>query len=271
MSATQEPSSGDAPKYRPINPVLKMAPPSPLLTDLDWLQGFKGFVRRFLAVAHDISTHHRLPSFPLWMGAENLEIAFNRLASHLMRVVEESSDRRRRQPVSTDFALEEKVWQAYQWACALMEKSKLNGADGKAILNDPANFLPEGYLQSWQRVLDLLDHFDFEATRDALQASSQPTVSQPDQPEAVAPTAPPREDDRPAAASGTEAAVDQHLSAENRALAIALKWTKEGKPLRVARIAEEAGCTPSYLHRCKAFKDFLATKSRFPAPRIKRP
>ena len=63
-----------------------------------------------------------------------------------------------------------------------------------------------------------------------------------------------------------EAPASESISAESRALAIALAWVKQGKPLRVAKIATEAGCSASYLHRCKPFKDFLATLQT-PLPR----
>jgi hypothetical protein len=47
-------------------------------------------------------------------------------------------------------------------------------------------------------------------------------------------------------------------SAENRALAVALRHVREGQPPVITRIAKEVGCSASYLHRCKGFKSFLA-------------
>ena len=41
------------------------------------------------------------------------------------------------------------------------------------------------------------------------------------------------------------------------AVEVALCYVKEGKPLVIARIAREAECSASYLHRCKGFKAFL--------------
>jgi len=46
-----------------------------------------------------------------------------------------------------------------------------------------------------------------------------------------------------------EAAAGRGLSAENRAMAIALQWVKEGRPLRIPEIADEVPCSPSYLYR----------------------
>jgi hypothetical protein len=58
------------------------------------------------------------------------------------------------------------------------------------------------------------------------------------------------------------------LSAKNRAMAVALRFAKEGKPLRIRDIADEADCSESYLYRCKALMDFIETaESRGKPPR----
>jgi hypothetical protein len=61
------------------------------------------------------------------------------------------------------------------------------------------------------------------------------------------------------------------LSAENRALAVALRYAQEGKPLVITQIAKEAGCSARYLHRCQKLKAFLAAnrgdKSNLPRGR----
>jgi hypothetical protein len=58
------------------------------------------------------------------------------------------------------------------------------------------------------------------------------------------------------------AAKAEGLSAENRAMAIALQWAKEGRPLRISDIAREAECARSYLYRCKPLRDFLDAAER---------
>jgi hypothetical protein len=62
------------------------------------------------------------------------------------------------------------------------------------------------------------------------------------------------------------AAPVQGLSAENRAMAIALQWAKEGRPLRIREIAKEAKCSHSYLYRCKGLTDFIAAAEKRGGP-----
>jgi hypothetical protein len=175
MFSTQEPTAGIAPKHPLVRPDLTRAPQSPLLNDPDWLIRFRDLVRRLLRVARDISENHRLPNYPLWMNVPVLEGSIFQLLAHLRGAVQESSDRNKRDELS---GFESRIWQAYQWACALMDESKLNCADPKALMSrDPATWLPsEGELLSWQRVLDLLLHYDFEGSRDDNQPLPQPNA-----------------------------------------------------------------------------------------------
>jgi hypothetical protein len=54
------------------------------------------------------------------------------------------------------------------------------------------------------------------------------------------------------------------VSAESRALAIALQYAQEGKPLVTKQIAKEAGCSERHLYNCKNFKAFLAAHRKTP-------
>jgi hypothetical protein len=47
------------------------------------------------------------------------------------------------------------------------------------------------------------------------------------------------------------------FSAENRAMAVALERIKDGRSIAVSQIAKDAGCSPSYLYRCKRFIVFM--------------
>jgi hypothetical protein len=79
---------------------------------------------------------------------------------------------------------------------------------------------------------------------------------------------PPQGDERPAVAPASGAATPEgakpaaELSAENRAMAVAYRLVKEGRPPTISSIAKEAKCNRSYLYRCKPLRDFLATAEK---------
>ncbi|MDR3618224.1 MAG: hypothetical protein P4L85_02665 [Paludisphaera borealis] len=145
---------------------------------------------------------------------------------------------------------------AYSYFAPISAFREIPPVDAVNWLNRRCGYVPERA----EAALDMIARVDPAAIVPA--GSKPPPVTKPKE-------APPE-----AGRQALPVAGRKQADAENRAMAVALAWCKEGRKLSVSGIAQEVGCTREYLHRRKNFTTFLATlgcpKSSLPRGRKSR-
>jgi hypothetical protein len=125
-----------------------MVIPAKYLNDPEWLSEFECLIRAYVDTTLDISRNGALPGYPRAARIEDLARQFGWLKQ---RVHGAAEDRSRPAPGEL-IGVEYKLLRAFEWARSLVARASV----------DP---LPtESELAAWQAILELLGHFDFEAS-----------------------------------------------------------------------------------------------------------
>jgi hypothetical protein len=236
---------------------------SPLLSDPDWIKAFRSFATDLLSTGQRVLRIGSIPSYRAIVVDLDWRSCVLFLAFHLYRAVAARHDIVPGHVYRTD----KNIFDPYQMACALFRDRAIdvNGPteailpvlieinDGLSRLQSPIPSVPPENNQVAAANLAAPAREDDQA------ASPSPLESKP-------PEAPAELLDlvtlNQAAGTATPTKETVALSAENRAIAVALRLAKERKPLRIRDIADEARCSESYLYRCKTLRDFIATAER---------
>src|SRR5262249_11591703 len=108
---------------------------------------------------------------------------------------------------------EGKILRAYMEACSIIGETRLDSPSSIAQ-EDASWFTTPTELDAWQFIIDQLDYFDFEASRDALErdreghdetAEQVPVAPRPEGIQPSSPARPPREDDQVGVEPGEKA------------------------------------------------------------------
>jgi hypothetical protein len=143
------------------------------LNDPEWLIEFESSVRRFHSVGRELAKNYALPGYPLPMQAGNLFTAYAILELWIKRAFSDLPKRLADKPI---FGVEEKILRAYIWAGALIARSefrRITPGQNPASLPDRSWIPTQDELESWQGILDLLAHFDFQGS---LSGNGEPAI-----------------------------------------------------------------------------------------------
>jgi hypothetical protein len=156
------PGEGDLVSYAPV---------SPLLQDPEWKREFRAAIQSFVDEARALSRNRQLPSFPLWSEASRLTLSYTVLCTHLLKVRHHHDELMDKHDGVLAMVFPDRGYaDAYQWACGLVEESRLNvpppppPEPGQLPPPfDPAMIPTEAELEAFQTILDRLASIDSQA------------------------------------------------------------------------------------------------------------